>query len=94
VNGYYSDFRKLRSPLLCKNDNLEETIACFDKQIQEYGRLFGEAIQHLDTIPGVARDTAEVIVAEIGIEMSHFPSDAHLAAWDGVALRVFAVNMC
>jgi len=33
----------------------------------------------------VARDTAEVIVAEIGTDMSHFPSDAHLAAWGGVA---------
>lgn len=39
----------------------------------------------LDTIPGVARETAEIIVAEIGTDMSRFPSAAHLAAWAGVA---------
>jgi transposase len=77
--------RFVLTELLCEIDNLEETITRFDEQIQEYGRPFEEAIQHLDTIPGVARDTAEVIVAEIGIEMSHFPSDAHLASWGGVA---------
>jgi transposase len=77
--------RFVLTELLCEIDNLEETIARFDEQIQEYGRPFEEAIQHLDTIPGVARGTAEVIVAEIGIDMSHFPSDAHLASWGGVA---------
>ena len=39
----------------------------------------------LDTIPGVARQTAEVIVSEIGIDMSRFPTADHLAAWAGVA---------
>jgi transposase len=39
----------------------------------------------LDTIPGVARRTAEVIVSEIGIDMSRFPTDNHLASWAGVA---------
>ena len=39
----------------------------------------------LDTIPGVARRTAEVIVSEIGNDMSRFPTANHLAAWAGVA---------
>jgi transposase len=39
----------------------------------------------LDTIPGVARHTAEMLVAEIGTDMSRFPSADHLAAWAGVA---------
>jgi transposase len=39
----------------------------------------------LDTIPGVAREVAEIIVAEIGTDMSRFPSAAHLSAWAGVA---------
>jgi transposase len=39
----------------------------------------------LDTIPGIARQAAEVIVAEIGMDMSRFPSAAALAAWAGVA---------
>jgi transposase len=39
----------------------------------------------LDTIPGVARHTAEVIVSEIGVDMSRFPNADHLASWAGVA---------
>ena len=39
----------------------------------------------LDTIPGVARQVAETIVSEIGIDMSRFPDADHLASWAGVA---------
>jgi transposase len=39
----------------------------------------------LDTIPGVARRTAEMLVAEIGTDMTRFPSADHLASWAGVA---------
>jgi len=39
----------------------------------------------LDTIPGVGRQTAEVLAAEIGLNMSQFPSDRHLASWAGMA---------
>jgi transposase len=39
------------------------------------------AVSLLDTIPGVARNTAEVLLAEIGIDMTRFPSAAHLARW-------------
>jgi transposase len=77
--------RFVLTELLCQIDNLDETITRFDEQIQEYCRPFEEAVQHLDTIPGVARQTAEIIVAEIGIDMSRFASAAHLAAWAGVA---------
>jgi transposase len=39
----------------------------------------------LDTIPGVARNTSEVIVSEIGVDMSRFPTANHIASWVGVA---------
>jgi transposase len=44
-----------------------------------------EAVALLDTIPGVNRRMAEVLLAEIGAEMSRFPSAAHLASWAKVA---------
>jgi transposase len=44
-----------------------------------------EAISLLDTIPGVNRRMAELLLAEIGIDMSRFPSAAHLASWAKVA---------
>jgi transposase len=77
--------RFVLTELLCQIDNLDEAVDRFDQQIQEYCRPFEEAVQHLDTIPGVARETAEIIVAEIGTDMKRFPSAAHLAAWAGVA---------
>ena len=39
----------------------------------------------VDTIPGIARRTAEIVVSEIGTDMSRFPSAEHLAAWAGLA---------
>ncbi|MCI0419730.1 MAG: IS110 family transposase, partial [Acidobacteria bacterium] len=77
--------RFILQELLCQIDSLEETIERFATKIQEYCRPFEAAIERLDTIPGVARETAEVIVSEIGVDMSRFPSANHLASWAGVA---------
>lgn len=44
-----------------------------------------EAIRLWDTIPGVDRRVGEVLVAELGVDMSRFPSDRHVAAWAGLA---------
>lgn len=43
-----------------------------------------EALEILDSIPGVAATVAQVIVAEIGVEMEQFPSDRHLTSWAGM----------
>jgi transposase len=77
--------RFVLTELLCQIDSLDETIARFDAQIQAVYGSFEEAVGLLDTIPGVARHTAEMLVAEIGTDMSRFPSAEHLAAWAGVA---------
>ena len=77
--------RFVLSELLCQVDNLDETIARFDAEIEKYCRPFEEAVELLDTIPGVAQRIAEVIVSEIGSDMSCFPTANHLAAWAGVA---------
>ena len=80
-----SNHRFVLTELLCQIDGLNETIARFDEQIREYCRPFEEVVELLDTIPGVARETAEIIVAEIGTDMSRFPSADHLASWAGVS---------
>jgi transposase len=43
-----------------------------------------DAVERLDTIPGVGRRLAEILVAEIGVDMEHFGSAAHLASWAGM----------
>jgi transposase len=45
---------------------------------------FAEARDRLDTITGVGKRAAECIIAEIGVDMSRFPTAAHLASWAGM----------
>ena len=77
--------RFVLTELLCQIDSLDETIERFNKQVEEYRRPFEEAVVLLDTIPGVGPEVAEIIVSEIGIDMSRFPSAEALASWAGVA---------
>jgi transposase len=77
--------RFVLTELLCQVDSLDETIARFAAWIAEISGPFEEAVALLDTIPGVARHAAEMIIAEIGPDMSRFPSAADLPAWAGVA---------
>lgn len=80
-----SHHRFVLTELLCQIDGLDETIERFNKQIEEYCYPFEEGVVLLDTIPGVGREVAEIIVSEIGIDMSRFPSADALASWAGVA---------
>jgi transposase len=66
-------------------DHLDAQIEALDARVAEETRPFAEQLARLMTIPGVGRRTAEVILAEVGVDMSRFPSAAHLAAWAGVA---------
>ena len=45
---------------------------------------YAKAIEALDEIPGIAPRSAEVILAEIGLDMGRFPSAAHLCSWAGI----------
>jgi transposase len=76
--------RFLIAQQLAHIDFLEETIEQLSAQIAQRMRPFGEAIERLETIPGVGRRTAEAILAEIGPEMSRFPTYRHLASWAGM----------
>jgi transposase len=56
-----------------------------DAEGQPEPLTYARAIELLDTIPGIDRWLAEVIVAEMGIDMGRFASHKHLASWGGVA---------
>lgn len=70
--------------ILAHLDFLDQQIDRLGEAIAEQLGPFGQAgIELASTIPGVARRTAEVMVAEIGTDMSIFPSAGHLASWAG-----------
>src|SRR5256884_1193533 len=65
-------------------DGLEEHLAELSKEIAQRLRPFEAQLKRLETIPGIKRRLAEVILAEIGADMSRFPSARHLASWAGM----------
>ncbi|MEO7514057.1 MAG: transposase, partial [Gemmatimonadaceae bacterium] len=66
-------------------DFLDETIQTLSERIEELTRPFSREIELLDTIPGVDKRAAEMLLAEIGPDMSRFPTEHHLASWAGCA---------
>ena len=71
------------SAILSHLDFLDEQIAMLSDGIEEQLLPFAPAVKLLCTIPGVQQRTAETIIAEIGADMSRFPSERHLASWAG-----------
>jgi transposase len=63
---------------------LDEAIARIDKEIEAHLEPFRAAVELLSTIPGISQLSAEVIVAEIGLDMSRFPTQGHLISWAGL----------
>lgn len=62
----------------------DEIDAVLDANLSEAGVPFTQARDRLTTIPGVGTRAAETIIAEIGVEMSQFPTAGHLASWAGL----------
>lgn len=71
----------LLGQLLAQIDQLATLIAACDARIRDVASSFEDQIGRLQTITGVGRRSAEVIVSEIGIDMSRFATSAHLASW-------------
>lgn len=81
--------RWVLTELLDQYDDLEGAIARVEKRLDEEiaqntDPFAAEAVALLQTLPGVARRAAIVIIAEIGLDMKRFPTAGHLASWAGV----------
>src|SRR5215831_1317163 len=68
-------------------DALEAAIAEIDQKVEADIEPFRVAVKQLRSIPGVKALGGQVIVSEIGIDMSRFPSDGHLISWAGICPR-------
>ena len=76
--------RFLLRTLMKQEDQLEGLITTYSARIDEVMRPFAEATARLTQIPGVGPRAAEIIVAEIGPDMTPFPTSGHLASWAGM----------
>lgn len=69
---------------LSQLDYLEEAVERVSAEITQRLADDQAALELLDTIPGVGQRAAEIIIAEIGTDLSRFPSAKHLASWAGM----------
>lgn len=65
-------------------ERVENDIAFLEQRLQEKLKPYAEQLARLDEIPGVDWTLAAVIIAELGVDMSVFPSVSQLASWAGV----------
>ena len=82
VSGHH---RFMLRSLLGQIDHLDRMVESFDARVEEVmSPLEHEAVERLDEVPGFDARTAQNVLAEIGTDMSRFPSAAHLASWAGL----------
>jgi transposase len=68
-------------------DTIQRLVGEIDAEVAALLEPFRRQVELLDTIPGVDVATAEVIIAEVGVDMSRFPTAAHLVSWAGLSPR-------
>jgi transposase len=68
-------------------DVLDAAISSIDKEVGSRLEPFRDAVRRLKTIPGVGDLAAQIILSEIGLDMSRFPTSGHLISWAGLCPR-------
>ncbi len=83
--GRFDDHHALLARIhLDQMDRLRQIEARLDEEVDRLMAPFDEAATRLLSIPGVGKRVAEVVVAEVGVDMGRFPTAAHLASWAGL----------
>jgi transposase len=76
--------RVLQEELLHVKATLDRSIAHLDQEIAERLRSQDALITRIDEVTGLSRRSIEVLLGELGWDMSHFPDAAHAASWVGI----------
>jgi transposase len=81
-NGHFDDHHRfLLARMLDRIDGIDADIAALDEQIEAHLAPFALAAARLDEIPGIGLIAAAAIIAEVGVDMSRFPTAGHLCSW-------------
>jgi transposase len=70
--------------LLAHIDTLDAAVGMLDEKVESMLAPHATIVELLCTIPGVAARTAQVLIAECGLDMSRFPTVGHFASWAGI----------
>jgi len=81
VGHFTNHHRFLLHTMLARVDQTSADITAVETKIEELIRPFVQAVGKLDEIAGVGLTAAHVMVAEIGVDMTRFPTAAHLCSW-------------
>jgi transposase len=82
LTGRFTDHHAfLLDRMLHRIDGITADIAAVQNRIDAQIAPFAQAVARLDAIPGVGVTAAQTILAEVGTDMSRFPTPAHLASW-------------
>jgi transposase len=82
LTGFFTDHHAdLCRRMLRRIDDLDTDIAALDQRVEELIAPFAHAVAKLDEIPGIGIGSAQEILAETGLDMTRFPTAAHLASW-------------
>lgn len=86
LTGHFTDHHaRLAATMMRQINDLDTLLTDLDQQIDQEIAPFARAVDHLETIPGVSRRAAMIIVSEIGIDMSRFTGTDRLASWAGLS---------
>ena len=86
LDGFLTPLQKqLMLKVVDHIDDMTKRIGEMDDLMNQYLTEYHEAIQKLDEIPGIGRQSAETILAETGLDMSRFPTAKHFSSWAGLA---------
>jgi transposase len=87
VGNFGDQHAFLLAKMLSRIDALGSDIADIETRIDTVIAPFAQELTRLDEIPGVGVTAAQVIIAEVGVDMDRFPTAAHLASWARFALE-------
>lgn len=80
--GMFNDHHRfLLERMLARVDAVTADITAVEAQIGQHLAPFADAAERLAQVPGISATAAAVIIAEIGLDMTQFPTPAHLASW-------------
>ena len=86
LTGYVNSYQRYMISLILDGiESFNRRIAQLDQEIAERMRPFKPQMDHLKTIPGIGDRSAQDVIAEVGPDVSHFATDAHLGSWSGLA---------